>query len=172
MRRLVTLAFTSALLVATATSATASATPPRLMVDSYVVAAQARHLALSIEDNSTEDGAHAVLEPLERLREQQWALGENDITPLENLGTGKCLRFASTASTPGNPVVQSRCTYGDRQTWYYVAADEHFETWRFQNVATDTCIAALDLAPGARLVEEPCDEDDVEQRWTSIEVEE
>jgi hypothetical protein len=172
VRRLLTLTFALALLVGITTPATAFAPPPRLSVDSYVVAAQDRDLALSIEDNSTEDGAHAVLEPLANLREQQWTLGENDITTLENLGTGKCLRFAFTASAPGNPVIQSKCTYGDRQTWYYVAADDHFETWRFQNVATNTCIAALDIAPGARLVEEPCDEDDVAQRWTSIDAEE
>lgn len=75
-------------------------------------------------------------------------------------------------TVPNNPVIQANCDNGDRQTWYYVAADEHFETWRFQNVERDTCITAVDLAPGARLVEAPCDEDDLTQRWTSVEVDE
>lgn len=167
--RTTALALAWVLLVAAAPSATAT---PRLSVDSYVVAAHARDLALSIEDNSSEEGARAELAPLSRIPEQRWALSENDITALENLGTGKCLRFAMPYPVPDNPVIQADCDNSNRQTWYYVAADESFQTWRFENVGRDTCITAVELTHGARLVEAPCDENDPNQRWTSVEADE
>lgn len=165
------LACASVLLAGTALPATASAASPRLFLDSYVIPAQARYLALSIEDHSSQEGAHAELAPLAYLTEQQWTLSENDITHLENVGTGKCLQFVSPKGEPDRTLVQVKCHYGDQQTWYYVAADDHFDTWRLENTASNTCIAAPELRPGGRLVEATCDEDDPSQRWTAIEAE-
>jgi Ricin-type beta-trefoil lectin domain len=158
----------SVLLVGIATTAVASADPARVLVDSYVVSAQEPDLALSIEDNSSNVGARAELAPFTGAPEQRWGLSENDITDLRNIGTGKCLEFAD-APWPARPVVQAECDGTDQQTWYYVAADAGFGSWRFQNVATDTCITAADLRSGASLFEAPCDEEDARQQWTSVE---
>ncbi|OLF11466.1 hypothetical protein BLA60_10860 [Actinophytocola xinjiangensis] len=170
MRRpvLLAVAATSVLLVGVATPAAASAGPARVLVDSYVVSAHAPDLALSIENDPSEVGARAELAPLTGAPEQRWELGENDITDLRNIGTGKCLTFADAPVLP-RPVVQAECDGTDQQTWYYVAADAGFDSWRFQNVATDTCITAVDLRPGAPLFEAPCDEEDTRQQWTSVE---
>ncbi|GAA1309253.1 RICIN domain-containing protein [Saccharothrix xinjiangensis] len=165
------IACASVLPTATALPITASAAPAESFLDSYLIPAQARYLALSVEDHSSQEGAPAELAPPAHLTEQQWELSENDITHLENVATGKCLQFTAPRGEPSRRLVQITCDYHSPQTWYYVAADDHFDTWRLENAASHTCIATPDLRPGGRLVEEACDEDDPNQRWTAVEAE-
>lgn len=172
MRRIAIVAVTLACVLppSVAAAATASAAPVRPWVKTYLLAKNAPGLALSIANNSSEDGAPAVLAPATDLRKQQWAFSENDSTSLRNVGTRKCLQFHDTGSALGSPVVQDRCTYGDPQTWYYPAVNEDADVMMLENVATGTCITAQSLTPGATLIEAPCDENNSRQQWTFADV--